>query len=1228
MPRPLPRAAALVAVLALAAPAAAQPGDPLELARGLRENGLPDLALEYLDQLAAKNPSPTLAAVLPLERAAARLDLAAEEADDAKRDALIARAKAEFEQFLAANANHPRRAEAAVALARVESARAKSAVSRANKIAEDAPRTAALQKARPLFEDAARRFGQAAAAYAKRLDDPDLAPAQKKQLTRDVYQAELDRAVNAFMLSRTYEPAESAADRTARGQAVTQAKDLFRQLAARDENHPLCWVARAWAGECDRENENPVEAQKAFDAVRDAAKRNPAAAQGARLARFFEVRAEFLAARDPAAFRKAQAALEQWLADPAYRTARPTPEVHAARWYLAYAREQQALALCDLKTKPPRVPPAAQALLRQAAQDFRRVAETANDYAERAAERRTQVIRLLIGDGDKDPAKITSFDEAVMAAQVQLYKAVKEAEKPEDRTKQMQKAAALYERARALPVPKDSAREALDAEVNLVFAYLASDRPYDAAVLGEHLARTVRAAGPAARAGLYAVQAYLRASAKLDPADAAGRQVDREHAAKLAHFLDKQFPADPSTDAARAQLGQLLLRDGKPLEAFDILARVNPGNPHAAAARLLEGGAALTLLTSTGTDEDGQPALTPQQKADVFRRAVADLGRVGDLPADAPAEDARLNVLVALQLAELHLTDRPAGYPRAEQAAAAAAKKAAAFTELSAESRQELALRAEHARLRAVFGQAAGLYQAGKYAEAVAKVAPALAAAAKDGPTAKDGQPEAVAAAAKKLDEFRRDSLLVLALQARIKEGAVDKVGELFDLMKRLGGSLDAGITAVGQLVAAARPQAEALRKEGKAAEADRLVQGVGVVLDKVAAEPNLSPKVLLYLGTALTDMGQADRAAEVLAKVPAPPAADLARRPADLDEKARPAVQLYRQARLETARAYRVAGRFDDADKALKEAMGTKEKPGWAAGAPDFRREAAYLLEDRAASIPDPKQAAPVWAEANRKWAELANDYLPTLQKLAAGRRDAKSAALVLADRGELPDSPLLPRKPEEVKGGLRDPKPPKWVTELLTETANGPDGKPRPNPVAQEYVRTLKNTVARVEAQIKPRYHDVFFESTRCLTRANAQLFKDDPAERQRKMARLAQLVRDLEAKNPDLSPEVRAKFERLMADYPQLKQEYDKLGKPEPAGGGEEPPPPAKNGGGSPAPAAAKPAAAPPRDAGNGGLGLVVGAAAGLLALGGVVAYVVLFRRPPPPPRRSAPAPLFDE
>ena len=69
-------AAATFVLLAPAGPLRADEPPVLEFVRGLRAQGMPDLALEYL-QSKSKNPPANLAPLLPLELAKTRLELAA-----------------------------------------------------------------------------------------------------------------------------------------------------------------------------------------------------------------------------------------------------------------------------------------------------------------------------------------------------------------------------------------------------------------------------------------------------------------------------------------------------------------------------------------------------------------------------------------------------------------------------------------------------------------------------------------------------------------------------------------------------------------------------------------------------------------------------------------------------------------------------------------------------------------------------------------------------------------------------------------------------------------------------------------------------------------------------------------------------------------------------------------------------------------------------------------------
>lgn len=1085
------RSAPLLAAVLFALPAAAQPPTPLDLARGLRENGLADLALEYLDEQAAKNPSAEFQSVLPLERAIALLATADDETDAAARDGLTAQARDELERFLRANPKHPRGPEAAVALARATALTAKSALYRAGKIADDAQYKATAAAARPLFRDAAKAFGLAAAQFDEQARQPGLTADRKQQIAREVAQAELDRAVTQYQISRTY-VAPTADELVDRAKAISDARKQFDAIADRYAGTPVGSVARAWSGQCDIATDSRVAGERTFEEVkRDA---SPQAAAGRRMVRFFEVRMKFedaVTKGRPQDVQAARTAAADWLR--AYGAGRLTAESAAVRYQLAVLklREAEGQIREDPRTKQPVVSPAAMAALRDAERDFRKLTETDNEYTDRAADQRNKAVRLMVGDADIDPVKVATFDEAVMAAAVQFDKALKEPAAGRDG--RLTKAVALLERAVAMPVPRDGQRELTDAQLRLAFAYLVADRPHQAAVLGEHLARTAKPAGMAARGGAYAVRAYLIAAGKLPPDDAAGRKADTDRAAAVAQFLDAAYPADPSTDDTRIALGQLLVKDGKPREAFDVLARVNPSHPKAAVARLMAGSATFDLLRAA------------PDRAELSRRLIAAIGAVPKPTADAPAGDAEAFARMNLLLAQVHLTDVPAGFPQAERTAAGTRAVLKDLPQISEPERQTLAFQTEETRLRAIYGQIVPQLSGPKASEALARLDAVLADTVKAGPAAKPDQEPTAAAAARRLDDFRRNEIIALALKARVREKSVDKAGQLFDLLKAFGGSADAGVQALAQLVAGVRPEIDALRRDGKTAEAADLVAGVGNLLDKVIGDPNLTPGQKVYLGRALKEIGSYDKAADVLKSVPAPPSDQLAANPNDLQGDARSAVLLYRVAQLELAETYRLAKNYPAADAVLKPAT---DEPGWAKNAPNFRKEALYLIEAKAADAATVQDAQPLWAEALAGWNKFAGEYRALLVR----------------------PLPPIPPEPKALPANASDAARKKFDAEMKARVdAEAKQGDAR----------------RQKESVLKPLYFDAFFEVQRCIVAGNTRLLNDNPDKLARSLDKVADTIKKVEDANPDLKDETKAKFADLLRAHPDLRARYEAKG-----------------------------------------------------------------------------------
>ncbi len=1145
-----------------------------ELVRGLRENGMPDLALSYLEDLAKnkdKKDDPTIKSQLPLELARTQLELAEVETDEGKREGLMNLARKGFTAFLndPQTKDHPRRPEAAISMGRLTSLSARAALSRAANIQEEDKWKAASAATRPEFENAVKQYNSAVKALDGLIANAN--PQLKKQLEREKISAELETAIAQYQIFRTYvKPTIQEIGK--RGEAIQAAIKLFEGIVKAYPTSSAAAISQAWIGQCYLQLDDPLKAKEAFEAVKKN-RSNPNAAAGVRMVRFFEARQKFesvLGGWSDKALGEAFSAISGWLNE--YGGGFQTNEHFNLRYSYGTLKQMQAIRACKLPKDGPKTPivtDQARDYFRQAERAFARVTSTDNDYSERAAKKRTECIRMIVGDGDQKISNIKQFDEAVMTGLVQFDKFMKA---PDDAAKKasINRVIALFEHALTLPAPNNStgaefAKEVLDTKLRLVFAYLVSGNETLAAVYGENLARSTRGSS-GAKAGLYAIRAYLSAMNKYLKGDPQrSTKPDKDRVMTLSSYLDREFPSDPATDSARIVLGQMINAEGKNKEAFDVLSRVSPGSPQLSTARFHQGLAAFSILR----DKD---RFTEKEKDAVLRRIINDINAVPPPVTTATAEDAAMYIRLRLLLSQLEIIngDTPQEYAKAEQTAANAAAllDPRKYPNLSEGERSSLQFSAEENRLRAIYGQVAGMYKDGKYAEVMERLAPALGDIAQvigahgssvkmvNAMTVPDDIKELIRPNAQKLDDYRREAIIVLALQTAIRLADIPKAKALFGMLRQLGGSTEASVNALTQLVRVVRPQIERLRREGKADEAKKLVDGIAQVL-AIIEEKELTPRVRVFLGRSLKDLGAYDKGARILALVPKPtPATDLDMPIPKVKEAGQDrylAVIFYRGAQIEYARALRLDKKFGEAEKVLKDALGDDKLPkpvpgtGWAKGSPDFEKELLFLKEDMAEADSNPKNAVKLWKEALDGWAKFAGKYRPMIAALGGGKKGPKEALMALVKiKQQLPPHELLPKNASEINADvIRDGKAP-WVVEMLKEkvTQVDPDTGDAvevPNPYWQE----LQAVITRLETQVKPLYYDAFYEYNRCLCRANSSLLKSNPAKLNEQFGKIANTLKDLETQNPDLSPDVRTKFTDLIDDYPALKKPYADAG-----------------------------------------------------------------------------------
>jgi hypothetical protein len=1130
----MPRSLFALALCALfAVPTAAQPPSPVELVRGLRENGQTDLAIEYIKELERTPLGDEDKASLMLERAKCQLEASEDEPDEGTRLGMVAEAKEALNTFLVKHAKHPRAVEALLAVAKLTTLDAREQLNRARRmeIPEADPEKNAAQlkqkaeagKSRPMFLLASKRYAEASKLIREKLDDAATPAAQKRAIEREAFEAELAAAMNVFNTAETYMPASrvAGAERAERNKYLETAKEAFGKLARGPANNRTVWVARAWMAEVTYEQDDFTTAANEVATVLRATVVE--AEDGKRLARFFQLRRNYIAALSERALPKVVASeqeLRRWRAQ--YDTGRkPTPEHFAVRYYLARNLHTQAENLIGPPPKdgkPVVIGATARKQLEEAEKLYRGLAQADHDYTNRATRNRIQVVRRLIGEADAPASTYTTFETAQMASIIQMGKiTTEEAKKTPDPAKVRAARAAtvaLLERARELATPADATADVTDVQLRLIYYYLTSEQPLQAAVLGEHVAHTVKATGgKAALAGLLGMTGYLVSAQKIK-ADAEGaaemRRNDRARAIALARFLDEKYPNDNSTDDARFRLANLLVEDKQYQQAFDVLTRVRSGFKQVGSARLLEGFVASQIVNAK---PEGGKDPTPEEKknkADVYKRALADLAKTAKPAPVALEDDVRAYLLARSRMATLLLAqgradpDAEAANPGAVQALAVAGEAMGAVPSFdalvdtkSADRKLnldglEMKLVAQDAFTRAVFLRGRALTEAGKFDEATAALQPTLDAVQTGGAvlTAEmkawgaggGDDPEAVqklrvSNLAAAVDRTRVDVILA-AFRLKVRTGKAAEAGPLIDLMAKAGGTIEDNLPMLEPLGREMAAQRLRFVREGLKKEADEMGAGLAVLLNKLTALPNLTSQTRLFIGQTLQAVGENAKALDALKVIPKPefPNWEKAKPeeiPAELKGKVRDQTRDYAIAQLGIAKALKETKQFAEAEKLLTDIIGTTEKPGWGSGRLYFRKELGALYEAKGASLAVPKEASVEWGKANREWTTL---FGIARARLQAAPKDA----------------------------------PPEQMIEL------------------------------------RQAFADAFFDSQRCITIANEQLLKGNP-KLQTTYENIGKKFVDIEKQIPagEWTPEVQHRYAEFLKDHPPLMAAYKTAG-----------------------------------------------------------------------------------
>ncbi len=590
--------------LALAVGVSSRGDEPhLELIRALRAQGEPGLAMEYIQSKLATPPA-ELAAVLPLEIARTRVELALHENEEGKRLAMFAEARKEFENFLEKDPKNPLAPQARFEIARLVSSLGKEHLNRARR-QEDNEAKKSRDIARPFFQDAAAKLKEAGQIIKTQLDkNPPADKATERELRQAFLQAGLEEGINLYNLAQTFP--DDPAGNANRGEAIEQAIKVLTKVSDEDAKHPTCWLARAWQG---RWSQDFPKAKNAFDTI--FAERGPYMDAAQRAAGYFQLL--MLAAEGQTPPGQLEAKANAWLNR--YRSYLNSPEGYGMRFFLATQLWTQGKTgiTYDPKThRPTGINNVAETSVSRAERLMRDLTETENDYTERAARERASMLLVLAlrRFPTRDITKLTTFESCYMLGQLEIAElnedihdlSKKGDADPEDVAKlrkgRYTKVAKAIDKALGLVKPTDPAKDVLDARQIQVYAHLLAGHDARAAELGEALAKTQTRSARGASAALYALQAYRNMLANLQ-ADGDAKDEDlrkvKDNIRRAAKFMEDTWPNDTPTDFARHQLGSLLHVEGDFLGALQAFARVTPNYQRLAYLRNEQGVACFNL---------------------------------------------------------------------------------------------------------------------------------------------------------------------------------------------------------------------------------------------------------------------------------------------------------------------------------------------------------------------------------------------------------------------------------------------------------------------------------------------------------------------------------------------------------------------------------------------------------------------------------------------------------
>jgi hypothetical protein len=603
----------------------ARAGEPyLEFVEKLRDRQYFDTALDYLEWVQAQKDVPAdIKAVLPYEKAQTLMQWAKAQRNPEKANASLDRAKSFLQEFLKANPDHEFSGQANTELAQVLVQKGKVLVLQSRSPSNQGKKAEFQKQARDYFAEARKVFQAALTrheaawkkfpVYIDKAKDPEQFE-QRGKAELAYLQSQLNLALVTYEEAQSYD-AGSADNK----KGLTEAAKEFEEIHTKYRSQIVGLYARMYQGKCFEEQD---DLQKAFGIYNELLEHNSESDSLKKLQdQVTQYRLICLNHPKRSDYQLVIQEAEAWLkANPGKVRSRVGVGI---RWELARAYE--SLAKSESTPKEQR-----NGLLQRALSTAREVNRIPGEYRDVS---QVLIQRVMVAL-NREPGDPKDFETAFSLAHdaIDKIKELKDAVDGGKNKDEMAKAkqdlqhhltetARILNLALSLVKPDTDKKDINRARYWLSYTDYLLGRSYDAAVIGEFIARRyykVEEAGSLPLDAAYlAMAAYVQAYNF--PANKQ-KDVDIQRMIGICNFITTTWPQSDKAVDARMMLGRMYSQINEPAEAANWFTQIPLTSPQYLDAQLAAGQAYWAAYLKAGeVSENERPA--PEKIAEFQKKA-------------------------------------------------------------------------------------------------------------------------------------------------------------------------------------------------------------------------------------------------------------------------------------------------------------------------------------------------------------------------------------------------------------------------------------------------------------------------------------------------------------------------------------------------------------------------------------------------------------------------------